>query len=111
MPCGKIIKEFVFDLPPFITSGIGGASTGHSDDDLDLDEEFVPKLTLSRFRKDLMEVAQHNFQRSMGWQRKVSDVGVNFISRSNGTCQCGQSYIQPRHSFGQFVSRWQQRQE
>ena len=72
MPSGKPIKGFVFDLCPFITSGIDDASTGGSDDKLHVvvDEEFVQEFTLSRFRKDLTVITGDNFAEKYDMAKK-----------------------------------------
>jgi len=75
VPSGKTIKEFVYDLTPFIS---GKYSTN---DDLSfgpsLDEEgeavgedFIADFTLSHFRKDLMGIARDDFAEEYGVAKK-----------------------------------------
>ena len=72
VPPGKTIKELTYELRPFIIGGDNDDGSTGSERLLGdvMDEDFVSVFTLSRFRKDLMEMAVSKFPEEYSLEKK-----------------------------------------
>ena len=73
VPPGKTIKELTYELRPFIIGGDNDDGSAGSDGLLGtvMDEDFVSIFTLSRFRKDMMELAVNKFPEEYSLEKKA----------------------------------------
>ena len=72
-----MIKEIIYDLDPFIIDISQGVEDDSCTNDFPLEskteeeenQEFMSQLTLSKFRKDLTEIANEQFQEEYGIEK------------------------------------------